>query len=380
MILSLFTTDPDFDAIAGDMSEEFEERVDRSGVRAAKLWYWRHLFRNVFALTAREVMRTPLKIGIIALGGVLGVNAVTVFYVLYAMRRPPLPLHADQWWTLLLIQSLVPFVLGWAGSSLIREREWGLALTYTAASAGFAGVGMVLIELWISPRGSIHIPESLRSLAIWGNVLRQGTFWLGCLAAILRRGYRGLSGNVKQFVAILPLAIGGASTLLGQTDVVPAKWIGKWALDVEKSTFEAPLLPGGTGPLRIVSQTLRIDETRIDEKERNISLSGDTVYSDNTGPHSSHDDTSLSFDGAPTLRGPISLTFKRINDSSFDIVSQLIIRGRNLGEVSHFVISLDGGTLTETKTQTEREGTDSNATRAIKTSTSVLVFRKLSEK
>ena len=67
-ILSFFSADPDFNAMAGDMSEEFQERVDRSGVRPAKLWYWRHLFRNVCALTAREVMRTPLQIVVIALG------------------------------------------------------------------------------------------------------------------------------------------------------------------------------------------------------------------------------------------------------------------------------------------------------------------------
>jgi len=195
------------------------------------------------------------------------------------------------------------------------------------------------------------------------------------LAAILHRGHRGLSGNAKQFVAILYPAIIGASTLLGQADAVPAKWIGKWALDVEKSTFEAPLLAGGPGPLTILSQTLRIDQT-----ERNIRLSGDTLYSDNSGPHSSHDDTSVSLDGTPTVRGPISLSFRRINDLTFDIVSQLSIRGRNLGEVSHFAISSGGGTLTETKTQTEREGADSNATRVIRASTSVLVFRKLPEK
>ena len=262
-------------------------------------------------------------------------------------------------------------MLGWAGSRLIRDREWGLALTYTTASVCFAGVGMVVIALWISPPSSIHIPEPLRSLAIWGNALRHGAFWLGCLAAILHRGHRGLSRNAKQFVAILPLAIIGASTLLGQADAVPAKWIGKWALDVAKSTFEAPLLPGGPGQLSIVSQTLRIDQTG-----ENIRLSGDTLYSDKSGPHSSHDDTSMSLDGTPTVRGPISLSFRRINDSTFDIVSQLITRGRDLGEVSHFVISSDGGTLTETKTQTERQGTDTNTAKVIRTSTSMLVFRK----
>ena len=372
-ILSFFSTDPNFDAMAGDMSEEFQERVDHSSARAARLWYWSHVCRNVCALTTREVMRTPLQIVASALGCVLAVNAVTAAYVLSALRGASLPLHADQWWTLLVIQSLAPFVLGWAGSRLIRDREWALALTYTAASVCFAGVGIVVIGLWISPLSPIHTPKPLRSLAIWGNALRHGAFWLGCLAAIVQRGRRGLTGNATQLVAILPLAILGAPTLLAQADAVPTKSIGNWAFDVEKSTFEAPLLPGGPGQLKIVSQTLRIDEA-----ERNIRLSGDTVYSDNSGQHSSHDDTRFSVDGTPIVRGPISLSFRRINDSTFDIVSQASIQGRNLGEVSHFVISSDGGTLTETKTQTERDAVDT--TRVIRTSTSVLVFRKLPEK
>jgi hypothetical protein len=52
-----------------------------------------------------------------------------------------------------------------------------------------------------------------------------------------------------------------------------------------------------------------------------------------------------------------------------------------LGEVSHFAVSSDGQTLTETKTQTEREAVpedaEKNSGAAIRTSISVLVFRKL---
>ena len=182
--------------------------------------------------------------------------------------------------------------------------------------------------------------------------------------------HRVLSGNAKQFVAILTLAMIGASALLGQADSASAKWVGRWALDVEKSTFEAPLLPGGPSPLTVVSQMLRIDQG-----ERNIRLSGETVYSDNSGTHSAQDETSLSLDSTPTFRGPISLSFRRITDSSFEIVSQASIRERNLREVSHFAISSDGGTLIETKTQTEREGgADKNTPRVIRSSVSVLVF------
>jgi hypothetical protein len=119
---------------------------------------------------------------------------------------------------------------------------------------------------------------------------------------------------------------------------------------------------------------------RIDQGERNIRLSGETAYSDNSGTHSAQDDTSLSLDGTPTVRGPISLSFRRITDSTFDIVSQASIRERNLREVSHFAISSDGGTLIETKTQTEREGgADNNTARVIRSSVSVLVFRRLSQ-
>jgi hypothetical protein len=62
------------------------------------------------------------------------------------------------------------------------------------------------------------------------------------------------------------------------------------------------------------------------------------------------------------------------------MVSRLSIGGRNLEEESHFAVSSDGGTLTETKAQTERESTDNSTARVIRTSMSVLVFRKLPEK
>jgi hypothetical protein len=151
------------------MSEEFQERVKSSGALAAKIWYWSHVFHNVCAFATRELRRTPLPTVLTAAGFFLAVNAVTLLYVLHALWRAPLPLHAGPWWTLLSIQCL----------------------------------------------------------AIWGNALRQGAFWLGCLAAILHRGHRVLSGNAKQFIAILPLAMIGASALLGQADSASAKWVGR---------------------------------------------------------------------------------------------------------------------------------------------------------
>jgi hypothetical protein len=88
----------------------------------------------------------------------------------------------------------------------------------------------------------------------------------------------------------------------------------------------------------------------------------------------------LSLDGRETVAGPASLSFRRIDDSTFDIISKLNTRNNNIGEVSHFAISSDGRTLTETKTQTQREvvpeGADTTKGAVIKTSTSVLLFSK----
>jgi hypothetical protein len=137
-------------------------------------------------------------------------------------------------------------------------------------------------------------------------------------------------------------------------------------------------MPGLPADLAIVSQTLRLEQI-----DRAIRLSGETVTSDKSGSHSSHDDNSLSLDGKETAVGPISLSFMPIDASTFEIVSSLNIKDRNLEEVSRFSFSSDGRTLIETKTQTEREPGPESADKAtgavIRTSISVLVFSKLPE-
>lgn len=371
-ILNFFSSDPDLGAMIGDMTEEFHDRVDRFGARAAKLWCWKEALRNAGALTTREIMRTPIRTIVIAFGCVLAVNAVTT-YALYAMHIMSLNPPARQWRVLLLLQFITPLALGWVGAKLVRGREWALALTYTAVSICYVGAGIVIIALWISPASSIHLDGPLRSLAIWGNGFRQAAFWLGCFLAILHGGDRGFFGNVgRQFVSIAMLATVGGSVLFGQAAAAPAKMLGLWALNLEKSTFGAPLVPGTPVGLKITGQTLKIEQTA-----REIRLSGDTVYSDNRGSHSAHDDTTLSLDGKPTVRGPISLSFRGIDDFAFEIASQLIVPGRSLEEVSRFSISSDGRTLTETKTQTAKGAPENNP--AINTSTFVLVFSKLPE-
>ena len=181
---------------------------------------------------------------------------------------------------------------------------------------------------------------------------------------------------MKHFAGVFVLTL-VASSVAGQTADVPANWIGTWTLNVQKSTFGTSLLPGAPAGFTIVSQTLRIEQSVRQE----IRLSGDSVLSGSSKSY--HDDMSLSLDGRETVAGPVSLSFRRIDDSTFDIISKLNIGNRNLGEVSRFSFSSDGKMLTETKTQTEKEvapdGTDQTKSAVIRTSTFVLIFNKFSE-
>jgi hypothetical protein len=183
-------------------------------------------------------------------------------------------------------------------------------------------------------------------------------------------------GNIVKRLARICLFESVCFAVLSQTGPVPARWTGAWALNVQKSTLGEILIPGVPVDLKIIRQTVRIEQAATD-----IRISGDTVVSDGNGSHSNHEDNRLKFDGTATIIGPVSLSFRRIDDFAFDIISALDIPDHNVGEVSRFVFSPDGRSLTETKTQTEREvvaeGTDKSSGAVIKTSKAVLVFAKI---
>jgi hypothetical protein len=183
---------------------------------------------------------------------------------------------------------------------------------------------------------------------------------------------------MKPLIAACTLSVFCCPNLLGQRASVPAKWIGTWELNVSQSTFGTVLFPGVPSDLAILSQRLTLEQTG-----KAIRLSGDTAVSDSSGSHSVHDDTSVSLDGGETVIGPGSLSFRPIDVSTFEILTKVNISNSNVGEVSRFSFSSDGKTLTETKTQTEREvvpeGVDKTAGAVIKTSKFVLVFTKVPE-
>ena len=173
-ILNFFASQPDFPAVAGDISEEFHQRIQSSGPKAAKRWYWGEQFRNAGALTARELSRTPVRTTLMALSCFFAVAIVTNILMNYlwslGLMYGPRPRGV------LTIQLLTLLATGLAGGKVLPGREWALALSFTAFSICLAG-GL----RWYSAVPRVHFSAPQLEFLIVGNVLCQGAFWLGCV-------------------------------------------------------------------------------------------------------------------------------------------------------------------------------------------------------
>jgi hypothetical protein len=147
-----------------------------------------------------------------------------------------------------------------------------------------------------------------------------------------------------------------------QPPVKPSRWVGIWTLDVPKSSFGKILVPA-VPDFAILSEKVKITLT-----SQEIWFEADIITSLNNQP--SHEDQRLSLDGREAALAPdITLSFRRIDDSSFDVIGKVTTGDTRIAEISHFAFPADGLTLTETKTQTETEP-------EVRTSVSVLIFNR----
>jgi len=168
-ILNFFASQPDFPAVAGDISEEFHQRIQSSGPRAAKRWYWREAIRNAFALTWRELSRTPVRTTSIAFGCYLAVTLVPVLLT---------PAFNMRWIVMVALNFTALLAMGWIGAKLLPGREWALALTFAVMT-----VCLTLPAMWYAFTFAFKQAVPVRFLAamIGAQALRQVFFWLGSL-------------------------------------------------------------------------------------------------------------------------------------------------------------------------------------------------------
>ena len=179
---------------------------------------------------------------------------------------------------------------------------------------------------------------------------------------------RGLLAVATAAVALFVAQVATAGG--GQRDLPP--WMGTWALNPAKSTIKVIAGPGAGGA-RVVSQSLHIEQVDAD-----LELIGNTVMADERVAY--HEDLHLNLDGSEAPHPPAVFTVKVIDAATFEITSRVNTPGINLTEVSRFVVSTDGNTLTETKTQIERQvvpkTADQTTGAVLNTATSVLVFER----
>jgi len=183
-ILNFFAAQPDFPALIGDMSEEFHQRIQSFGEKAAKRWYWREAIRNAFALTWRELSRTPVRTTSIAFGCYLAVTLVPVLLT---------PAFNMRWIVMVALNFIALFAMGWIGAKLLPGRELALALTFAPMT-----VCLTLPVVWYSVTFVFKQPLPVRFLAamLGAQALRQIFFWLGCFLIRIPSRSKGVSQHV----------------------------------------------------------------------------------------------------------------------------------------------------------------------------------------
>jgi hypothetical protein len=191
-ILNFFSSQPDFPPVAGDMAEEFQLRGRISGTKAAERWYWNEAFRNAWALTAREIYRTPARTIIVAFGCLVAVNILTGFYFFITFYPRSVdaflshfryvdPTEFVQYRTrrdfALMLQFIAPLAMGWIGSRRLPGREWALMLVFTfvSACAALPPAWYLLVNL------RIVLPTPVWEFMAAEFAFRLSGFWLGSL-------------------------------------------------------------------------------------------------------------------------------------------------------------------------------------------------------
>jgi hypothetical protein len=180
---------------------------------------------------------------------------------------------------------------------------------------------------------------------------------------------------VKVAVGVLVALLAGMPGTRAQLGGSVEHWTGTWILDVGSSRFGTIVFPGTPRDLKITGQELQIEVA-----ESKMKLSGKTTVEIAGKSLTSKEETTLRLDGTETTVGPAVLVLRPIDPYTFEIVSTLKQTEREYRQVSRFVFSRDGGSLTETKHQTERALT-AGATSELRdqiprSSTSTLVFSR----
>lgn len=148
-LLSLFAPYEQRDAMLGDLLEEVSELAVRSGLRAARTWYWKQTLRSVVHILASG-LSSFWTLGAVTACVSMGIAGIwltegLVIAILYRFR---VYLYVDPWWfwlsyAIVVARFVVPLVAGFLAASVAKGRE--MIATIVAAFV-FGAIG--LYHLW----------------------------------------------------------------------------------------------------------------------------------------------------------------------------------------------------------------------------------------
>jgi len=181
LLLSLFSGEPDFRQIEGDLSEEFHSLLLARGPKDARRWYWREVRRNLWVLLKR-----PSTIQVLA------VAALSVFIFKFAAAGPFFRWLQTELYSapripglrlilMTVFETMVAMLLGGLMSQLLKGREPLLRMAFTACFLLFLLRNHLLISLPFNGRLALmYVSPSFILLA----------FWIGSLLISRRRPQR----------------------------------------------------------------------------------------------------------------------------------------------------------------------------------------------
>jgi hypothetical protein len=178
LLLRLFASDPDFEALAGDLDEEFHQHLRSSGPQAARRWYRREALRTAWALATRWRRLEVLVLTVLAIA-VLRVAFLLFFVWLHAELVSAPRTAGLQALLLLVFECAVAMAVGAGTTRLVSGRETMLRLAFTVLYLAQWG--------YLAYRVDIRPPAPRLFLFVWNTLWIAGSFWVGSLATSRRR-------------------------------------------------------------------------------------------------------------------------------------------------------------------------------------------------
>jgi hypothetical protein len=187
-LLKFFATEPDFDTVIGDLSEEFQQQLSAFGQMAARRWYWREALRNVTAFAKRELLRTPVTVLIVTVFMFVALQiAISLGYrLLFEVQWAWIPVRFWNWYQAGVVRFLFPTSIavgaGALASYFLKARDLSLIVAFATGltCVDLCRMRVIIRSVLIQLPSHISVLRGSGGLFLWWCLVI-GFYSLGCL-------------------------------------------------------------------------------------------------------------------------------------------------------------------------------------------------------